>query len=562
MSDMDPARRDLLSAGREALQRAAWNEASACFEAALQREETAEAHEALSWACWWLDDFESVVQAREAAFRLYRQQHDDVGAARMAIWLASDYCDFRGEAAISSGWLRRAESLLESLPLVSEHGWLRLIEADTVLTFVGDVAMARRASASATEIARKLDDFDLMMMALAVQGFALVCEGEVVAGIQCLDEAAAAASAGELTRQSAPIWILCYLIYACERVRDIDRAAQWCERMRDLADHLHFLFPRGICRVHYAGVLMLRGRWSEAESELAEAETLFSGRRPPWTAESRVRLAELRRRQGRFDEAERIFREMEWHPLALLGLAELSLDKGRPRDAYEFCERLLRQLPESARYQRVDVLELVVRAAALFGEHARVAEALAEIEVLSEKAATLPLRAARCFSAALGAIAAGDLERARGFLEDAADLFEKSGTPYEAARARLELAGVLASLGRLGRAGSEAEKARDGLESLGSRFHAGRARALLKDIERRGAIGIAADKSVLTARQAEILRLIAEGKSDRDIAAALGLSEHTVHRHVANILTRLALPSRAAAVGYAASRHLMAGIGH
>ena len=398
------------------------------------------------------------------------------------------------------------------------------------------------------------------MMALAVQGFALVCEGNVAAGIQCLDEAAAAATGGELTRQSAPIWILCYLIYSCERVRDFDRAAQWCEKMREVADRLRFLFPRGICRVHYAGVLILRGLWGEAESELAESEAMFSASRPPWIAESRVRLAELRRRQGRLDEAEGIFREVESHPLALLGLAELALDRGRPRDADEFCARLLRQLPQSARYQRMDALELVVRSAALLGERARAAEALAEIEILSEKAATLPLRAVRCFSMGMEAIAAGDFERARISLEDAADLFEKTGTPYEAARARLELAGVLVSLDRLQRARIDAERARDALENLGSRFHAGRARALLKDIERRRGEKTAkstADRTVLTARQAEILRLIAEGKSDRDIAAALGLSEYTVHRHVANILNRLALPSRAAAVAYAVARNLI-----
>jgi tetratricopeptide (TPR) repeat protein len=177
--------------------------------------------------------------------------------------------------------------------------------------------------------------------------------GYVEAGIRCLDEAAAAATGGELTQLSAPIWILCYLIYSCERVRDFDRAAQWCQRMREVADRLRFMFPRGICRVHYAGVLILRGKWGEAESELAEAEALFAASRPPWTAEGRVRLGELRRRQGLFDEAERIFHEVEWHPLALLGLAELALDRGRPRDADEFCARLLRQLPESARYQRI-----------------------------------------------------------------------------------------------------------------------------------------------------------------------------------------------------------------
>lgn len=557
MSDVDTPKGDWLATGQEALQRAAWAEARACFEVALRHQQTAEAHEALSWACWWLDDFDPVIEAREAAFRLYRQRNDDLSAARMALWLASDYSDFRGEEAISSGWLRRAERLLEPLPPAPEHGWLRLIEADTALTLAGDVPTARRASATAAEIGRKFGDFDLMMMALAVQGFALVCEGDVTAGIQCLDEAAAAATSGELTRQSAPIWILCYLIYSCERVRDFDRAAQWCQKMREVADRLRFLFPRGICRVHYAGVLILRGDWKEAESELAQAEEFFCASRPPWAAECRARLAELRRRQGHFDEAERIFREVEWHPLALLGLAELALDQGRPRDADDLCARLLRQLPESARYLRVDALELVVRTAALLGEHRHLTEALAEIEVLSETAATLPLRAACCFSAAMGAITAGDYERARACLEDAADLYEKSSTPYEAARARLELAGVLIPLGRLQRARKEAERARDGLVRLGSRFNAGRAKALLKDIERRGAEKGAADRAVLTARQVEILRLIAEGCSDRDIAATLGLSEHTVHRHVANILTRLAVPSRASAVAHAAAHRLI-----
>jgi LuxR family transcriptional regulator, maltose regulon positive regulatory protein len=560
VNDINSIGSDPLSAGQEALHRAAWEEASACFKTALTHEETAQAYEGLSWACWWQDDFEPLVRAREAAFRLYRQQNDDLGAARMAIWLAADHCDFRGEAAISNGWLRRAESLLEGLPQAPEHGWLRLIEADTALTLAGDVASAGRAAAEAAEIGRTFGDLDCTMMALAVQGFALVSEGDVAAGLQCLDEAAAAATSGELTRLSAPIWILCYLIYSCEQVRDFDRAAQWCERMREVADRLRFLFPRGICRVHYAGVLNLRGRWGEAESELLEAEAIFGASRPPWIAESRVRLAELRRRQGDFDEAERIFREVEWHPLALLGLAEVALDRGRPRDANEFCARLMRQLPESARYQRVDVWELMARSAALLGERAQAAEALAEIELLSGKADTLPLRAAQCFSMAMEAIAAGDFERARAGLEDTVDLFERARTPYEAARARLELAGVLVSLERLQRARTEAAKARDGLESLGSRFHAGRARALLKDIERRFGekrVANVPEGSVLTTRQVDILRLIAQGKSDRDIAAELGLSENTVHRHVANILVRLALPNRAAAVAHAVSRHLI-----
>lgn len=270
---------DPFAAGQRAMRRAAWPEARACFEEGIRRRETAEAQEALSWACWWLDDFEAVVQARQTAFRLYRQIHDDLGAARMAIWLASDYCDFAGEEAVSGGWLRRAESLLEPLPEAPEHGWLRLIGADTALSFAADVAGAKAAATAAAAIGRRFGELDLIMMSLAVQGFALVSEGDVRAGVKCLDEAATAATSGELTRMSAPIWILCYLIYSCERVRDFDRAAQWCQKMREIADRLRFLFPRGICRVHYAGVLIQRGHWGEAESELSEAESLFSASR-------------------------------------------------------------------------------------------------------------------------------------------------------------------------------------------------------------------------------------------------------------------------------------------
>jgi LuxR family transcriptional regulator, maltose regulon positive regulatory protein len=157
----------------------------------------------------------------------------------------------------------------------------------------------------------------------------------------------------------------------------------------------------------------------------------------------------------------------------------------------------------------------------------------------------------------MAAIADGDYEQARIQLEDAADLYDRSGTPYEAARARLELAGVLIELDRPRRAFVDAEKAHRALERLGSRFHARRAQMLLKDIEQRRGAKAAANGSALTPRQTEILRLVAAGESDRGIAAALGLSEYTVHRHVANILLRLALPNRAAAVAHAIARKLI-----
>jgi DNA-binding NarL/FixJ family response regulator len=159
---------------------------------------------------------------------------------------------------------------------------------------------------------------------------------------------------------------------------------------------------------------------------------------------------------------------------------------------------------------------------------------------------------------ALVAVSTGDYEKARACFEDALDLFERSATPYEAARARLELAGVLVSLDRLERARAEGELARDAFEELGASFSTGRAKALLEDIDRREAAAKGhVHGAELTQRQIEILRLVSQGRSDREIATQLEISEHTVHRHVANILLRLDAPTRAAAVAHAASLSLI-----
>jgi LuxR family transcriptional regulator, maltose regulon positive regulatory protein len=551
MKGLDRDRGDPFAIGQAAMALAAWDEARSHFEAALAKGNAPEIHEALSWACWWQDDFKPLIAAREEAFRLYRAAGDDLGAGRMALWMAFDYSDFCGDAALSDGWLRRAERLLAPLDPAPEHGWLRLVEADTALTLAGDIATARRAATEAGTIGRRLGEIDCTMVALAIEGFARICEGEVESGFRRLDEAAAAATGGELHRLSAPVWILCYLIYSCERVRDFNRAAQWCHKMREVADRLAFLFPRGICQVHYAGVLILRGDWRQAEAELTEAEAAFRDRRPPWLAESIVRRAELCRRRGDLDRAEELFAEADGHPLALLGLAELALDRGRPRDALDLCDRFLRQQAENAELMRVDALELVVRAAAMLGEPARARAATAVIEAVSQRVATRPMQAAACFARALQALAEGAHERARICLEDAADLYTRSGAPYEAARARLELAGTHVALGRITRAREEAQRACAALERLGSQFHARRARALLKDMARRHPQDATVPRPALTPRQVEILRLIAQGCSDREIATALELSAHTVHRHVANALIRLEVGSRAAAVARA-----------
>jgi ATP/maltotriose-dependent transcriptional regulator MalT len=541
----------------EAMTRGAWEEARPLLEAVLREGESAEAYEGLSWCAWALNDSEALFHAREEAYRLYRQVQDTLGSARMAMWIGSDYIDFRGERSISNGWHQRARRLLEGVPLTAEHGWLLLLEGDVALLMDNNATAGQEAGRQAIKIGRQLGIPDIEILGLAMEGLALVLEGNLTEGMQRLDEASASALI-EMTDPAYVAWALCYVIDACELVHDFDRAVQWLDTMREHAERSQMKSIRAMCRIRFAGVLIWRGDWQAAELELSEASRGLEPHRPTLAAESTVRLADLRHRQGRLNEAHDLFRRVEWHPMASLGLARLALEAGRPKDAQDLAERFLRQIPDASRTQRAAALELLARAEALLGNHTRAIEAFRAVEAVSSAVSTAPLRAATCFSAGALAIAAGDFELARTNFEDAVDQYERCSAPYESARARLELASVLVSLDRLERAQAEAEVAEMGLQRLGSTFYAGRAAALLTDIARRQTEAPAdMSNGPLTERQVEILRLISRGLNDREIAATLVVSEHTVHRHVANILQRLDLPSRAAAVAYASSQGII-----
>lgn len=541
-----------LRAAQTALDSGESERARDLFLAIVEGQPCPEAYEGLAWAAAWLNEQDRLFDARQTAFRLYRERDDELGAARQALWLSADYVDYRGEFSAANGWAQRAHRILDALPVASEHGWLAVIEGDRAMCYDDDTLTALRCAAMAIEAGKAIGDAHLQVLGLAMEGIAMVTEGQVEAGMRRLDEAAATALSGELQDPMAISWAVCYLIFACERVRDLERAEEWCARLKEFADQFKIEQTQGICRIHYATVLIWRGMWNEAESELegAAGHVAFSRL---LTAENTVRMADLRRRQGRAEEAESLFRQVDWHPLAWQGLAELALDAGKPLDARELVERLLRHVPERSRTQRAAAYELQCRAEALLGRHALALDAFEAVKSLSERVATLPLRAAASFSAGAVAISKHEWDRARAHLEDAVGSYERSGAPYESARARLDLASVLVTLERLEPARAEASTALRTLDRLGSLLYAARARALLDDIERRIGDATGATSGPLTGRQIEVLRLIARGMNDHEIAASLVVSEHTVHRHVANILQRLGLPSRAAAVAYAAT---------
>lgn len=555
-----PISHDQLAAGARALATGAWDEGLASFQAALAVAETPEALEGVATAAWWLDDIPLIFESRERAYRLYQQAGDRRGAARLATWLGLDHYLFRGEMARANGWLQRAHRLLNNVAPSFEHGWLALVEAHIALFERNDVATTKSLSATATTLAQSLELIDLEMLALALEGLALVSEGQVSEGMRQLDEASTAALAGEMTDPDSIVTACCYLIYACERVRDYDRAIQWCDRVAELCRRWSYRSMLGICRVHYAAVLTLQGDWTRADAELAAAMGTLSATRPVWAGEGTLRLAELRRRQGRLDEASRLFARVSPHPVALLGQAELALANGDPVAADQLVDRFLRRVPIQDRTERARGLEVAIRVKVALGalDHARAH--LAELESAVALVATEPLWASVSFARGSVAAAAGDLEAARRAFEDAVDLFLHCGAPYEVILTRLELVPVLSATGQPVAAAAAAKSALDSARDLGAGLLAARASRLLRDLELPSSAGNAEALAGLTRREGEVLCLVARGQSNQQIAEHLFISRRTVERHISAIYAKIGAEgtaARAIATAYAIESGLL-----
>ena len=548
--------------GDELLSRGAWTDARAAFEAALRERESPEALEGLALAAWWLDDADAVFDSRERAYRFYGERGDRRSAGRVAVWLAWDAWAFRGEHAVSNGWLQRARSLLAGLPDCPEQAWLEIREGSLCLMEDGDPDRAHTLAAEGIRIARASGSVDLEMLGLSVQGLALVASGAISEGMRRLDEVNAAVVAGEMKDLVAIGLCCCYMLAACERVRDYDRAVQWCARLKVFCEKWGLRPLFAVCRTQYASICMWRGTWLEAEQELITAGDELAASRPAMTPDAIVRLAELRRRQGRLTEAAAMFEQAGVHGLALLGRAELAFDRGDMRAAAEHIDRYLRRVPMQNRTDRATGLELLVRAHAAAGNLDGARTALAELTGIAAMVTTVPLKASTSLAAGWVAMASDAADEARRHFEDAVDRFVQSNAPYEVARARIELARALASLERVEEAAMEAHRAIDVLTELKAELEISRARLLLDSLPQPA--GAAArpvhprNDSGLTTRELEVLRLVAHGLTNPEIAEKLFVSDHTVHRHLANILNKLSVSSRAAAVAQAARRGLLA----
>jgi DNA-binding NarL/FixJ family response regulator len=515
----------VIAEGREALARGAWADARALFAEALAGAETVDAYEGLGVAARYELDAEAAIDAHERGYRLARSRGDPAAAARLALELGSDAYAFRGPAE-ASGWIERAAMLIDGEPPSVASAIVPMRRAHLALLVDHDPEVARAESEQAITLAGEVGAVDVEMLALGLNGLALVSLGEVDEGMRRIDAAAAAAVGGEMTDADSIETVCCFALDACKRVRDLDRANEWCVRVREIATRFGDRQMFSVCRTHYADVLLWHDDWERADQELRAAVEELAAIRPGREADPLVRLAELRRRQGRAHEAEELLARATSHHLHPLVDGLLALDRGDAETALDAAARFLRRIAMVNRFERVAGLELIVRAGVAGGDIEAARQAAEELAAIAAAAPNAPLRAATALAEGRIAAARGE-STAPALIEDAADLLEGAGAGYEAARARLELAAALRLAGREDAATRAESRARRALAELGAPA---------------GELLVGG----LSPRETEVLRLVARGLSNEEIAHHLVLSVRTVERHVANVYAKIGASGRTA----------------
>jgi len=522
--------------------------ARAAFERALAEVETGSGREGLGQALYLQRDYSGAIKQHERAYAAYRREGQTVAAARVARILAWITGNVLGDWAVHNGWLARALRILaevgEDAP---EHGWVLIIKSYTEPDAAAREAMFREAMA----IGRRFADPNVEIESLASLAALYLLTGRDNEGLALLDESMAALCAGELTEIASVDNLFCGLFWACELVNDVVRADQW---MRATAEVMASRNVVGaFCRAHYGGILTAAGRWQEAEVQLIDAARHFDRGMPERRAAAIIRLADLRVRQGRLEEAGQLLKGLEQHPDAVRTLAAFHLARGDAALARDLLERAT-EVPDEevaaigASTMLGPLLALLVDVYLEQGCVPEAEQAAQRLDRIARAQHGTYLPAAAALAQGRVCVASGQGD-ARTCLNAALDGFAKSQLPMELARTRLEMAYALAERSPEV-AIAEAKSALDDFERLDAARYADAAGALLRSLGapiRTGPKGFGA----LTRREAEVLELIGAGLSNSEIGDRLYITRKTVEHHVGNVLSKLGLRNRAEAAGYA-----------
>jgi len=541
---------DELEQGRESYGRRAWSDAyTSLSDADRAKPLGAEDLELLATSAYMLGRVDDFLNLLERAHQAYIDAGEVLRAARCGFYIGVNLA-IRGEMGRASGWLGRAQRLVEREEGdFVERGYL-LLPVAMQHQATGNYEAALAAAAEAAEIGQRFRDADLFALAVHTQGQVLIKQGSVEEGLGLLDEAMLAVTAGELSPIITGV-VYCGVIAGCEEAYDVRRAQEWTDALSGWCEQQPEMVAfTGRCLSHRAEIMQLHGEWRDALAEARRArERCERGMNQPAAGEAFYQQGELHRLQGDFAAAEAAYRDAnrcgrEPQP----GLALLRLGQRDDNAAAAAIRRAVGETTEPLRRARLLPAYAEIMLAVGDVQEARTAcEELAEIAASYESAM---LRAIGAQVRGTVDLAEGDAQAALVALRHALRVWQELEAPYEAARTRVLMGLGCRTLGDEDSAALELEAAAGVFEQLGALPDLARVESLSRPL----ATG---DTHGLTPRELEVLRLVAAGNTNRQIASKLVVSEHTVARHVQNIFTKLRVSSRTAATAFAFEHDLV-----
>jgi DNA-binding CsgD family transcriptional regulator len=488
---------------------------------------------------------DEAVATLERAHHAYLDRGETPRAAYCAGWIGMTLF-YNGAVGPAGGWLARAHRLLEDFAEETAVDGYVLLPVVFREEAAGDLEAAAAAAGEAAEIGKRHGDPELMALAIHAQGHMLVLAGRVPEGLALLDEAMVTVTTTELSPFVVGI-VYCGVILACQAGFEVGRAREWTlELTRWVEQQRDLVAFTGRCLVHRAEILQLGGSWSEAFEEARLAAERLVQTKNPAAGLALYRQGELLRLRGEFEAAEKAYRDASrngWEPQP--GLAQLRLAQGKRDAALASIRRACAEVTEPLK--RAALLPAQVEIALATGEVDEARTACLELGDLARQYESAMLDALVADAQGAVALAEGDAPSALAGLRRAQRIWLELDAPYEVARTRELIAQACSALGDDEAGRLELEAAQELFERLGA----------APDLARATMRAGRGRKYGLSERELEVLRLVAAGKSNREIASTLVISEHTVARHTQNIYAKLGLSSRAAATAFAFEHELV-----
>jgi DNA-binding CsgD family transcriptional regulator len=484
---------------------------------------------------------DEVVRVLQRAFLAHREAGDLHSAAGCAFRLSMAMAE-HGEHALAGGWAARAAELVEEIgEECVERGWVAFLMMFRALGD-GDHVSARALADEAYAVARRFHDADLTAMSTCARGRVAIMAGHFAEGLAHLDDSMVRVIAGEVSPFIAG-HVYCTAIEGAQEISEFGRVAEWTSALERWCDAQPGLLAfTGQCAVHRGQLMRLRGAWDDALREYERAaERYVELGTPSAIGLTFLETGDVQRLRGSLEEADAAYQraaDLGIDPQP--GLALLWLAGGRTAAALAAVERLLAS-PEGP-VQRCRLLPAAVEVLLAADQVDRARSLAEELSDLASEVGATPLAAAAAQAQGAVELAAGDASGALPYLRKAHQLWAQASAPYDAGVARLLVGRCLLALSDTTSAERELTAARAVFRQVGAAPMADLASALLAPASLPGG---------LTAREVEVLRLVASGRSNPQIAGELVLSEKTVARHLSNIFGKLDVGSRTAAAAYA-----------